>query len=159
MDDLREIEAIKRLKYRYMRCLDQKRWSELAECLTDDVETAYGGGKYAFQGREAVMRFLEESMGSPTFLSSHRVHQPEIELTSPTTARGTWALEDVVIDPARRFYLQGAAFYEDEYVKRGEAWRIRRTGYARTFEFVEPLDRRPGFTLTAGGPSDSASRR
>jgi hypothetical protein len=150
MDDLREIEAIKRLKYRYMRCLDQKRWAELAECFTEDAETAYGGGKYAFRGREAVMRFLEDSMGSASFLSSHRVHHPEIDLTGPTTARGTWALEDVVIDPARKFYLQGAAFYEDEYVKVGDAWKIRKTGYTRTFEFVEPLDRRPGFTLTAG---------
>ena len=45
MDDLHEIEAIKRLKYRYMRCLDQKRWAELAECFTEDATTAYGGGK------------------------------------------------------------------------------------------------------------------
>ena len=31
MDELREIEAIKRLKYRYFRRLDSKRWEELAE--------------------------------------------------------------------------------------------------------------------------------
>jgi hypothetical protein len=152
MDDLHEIEAIKRLKYRYMRCLDQKRWVELAECFTEDAETAYGGGRYAFRGRDAVMRFLEESMGAASFLSSHRVHHPEIDLTGPAAARGTWALEDVVIDSARNFYLQGAAFYEDEYAKAGDVWRIRRTGYVRTFEFVEPLDRRPGFTLTVGDP-------
>lgn len=151
MDDLHEIEAIKRLKYRYMRCLDQKRWAELAECFTEDVETAYGGGKYAFSGRAAVMEFLETSMGSPTFLSSHRVHHPEIDLTGPDTARGIWALDDVVVDPGRKFYLQGAAFYEDEYVKRGDAWKIQRTGYTRTFEFIEPLDGRPGLTMTAGG--------
>jgi len=152
MNDLTESEAIKPLKYRYRRCLDQKRWAELAECFTEDAETAYGGGKYSFQGRDAVMRFLEESMGAATFLSSHRVHHPEIDVTSPTTARGTWALEDVVIDPARKFYLQGAAFYEDEYVKVGGAWKIQKTGYTRTFEFIEPLDQRPGFTLTAGAP-------
>jgi hypothetical protein len=29
-DDLVEVEAIKRLKYRYMRCLDQKLWDEMA---------------------------------------------------------------------------------------------------------------------------------
>jgi len=28
--DLVEIEAIKRLKYRYLRCLDLKLWDELA---------------------------------------------------------------------------------------------------------------------------------
>lgn len=156
MDALLEIEAIKRLKHRYVRCLDQKRWDELAACLTPDVETAYGGGKYAFRGRAAVMQFLRDAMGSPSFLSSHRVHQPEIELTSPTTACGTWALDDVVIDPERRFLLQGAAFYEDEYLKADGVWAIRRTGYTRTFEYVESFDQRPGLTLTAGWPPAGA---
>jgi hypothetical protein len=150
MDDLAEIEAIKRLKYRYMRCLDQKRWAELAECFTGDATTSYGGGKYAFSGRDAILRFLVEAMDRPSFLSSHRVHHPEIELTSPTTARGTWALEDFVLDPERRVIIQGAAFYRDEYVKDGEGWRIRSTGYERTFEFVESLADRPGLRVTAG---------
>jgi len=150
MDDLAEIEAIKRLKYRYMRCLDQKAWAELAECFTEDATTSYGGGKYAFSGRDAILRFLVEAMDRPSFLSSHRVHHPEIELASPTTARGTWALEDFVLDPERRVIIQGAAFYRDEYVKDGERWRIRSTGYERTFEFVESLADRPGLRVTAG---------
>jgi hypothetical protein len=154
MDDLAEIEAVKRLKYRYMRCLDQKRWAELAECFTEDATTSYGGGKYAFSGRDAILRFLVEAMDRPSFLSSHRVHHPEIELTSATTARGTWALEDFVLDPERRVIIQGAAFYRDEYVKEGGRWRIRSTGYERTFEFVESLADRPGLRVTAGyGPA------
>lgn len=152
MDDLREIEAIKRLKYVYMRCLDQKRWSELAECFTEDATTAYGGGKYTFSGRDAIMRFLVDAMDRPSFLSSHRVHHPEIEVTSPTTARGTWALEDLVLDPERKLLIQGAAFYADEYLKVDGRWRIRSTGYTRTFEFVESLAERPGLRVTAGYP-------
>ena len=150
MDELREIEAIKRLKYRYMRCLDQKRWAELGECFTDDARTSYGDGKYAFQGRDAILGFLVAAMDRPSFLSSHRVHHPEIDLISPTTARGTWALEDFVLDPERAIIIQGAAFYSDEYVKVGGQWRIAFTGYARTFEYVEPLSGRPGLRLTAG---------
>ena len=33
-EDLVEIELIKRLKYKYARCLDQKLWDEIAECFT-----------------------------------------------------------------------------------------------------------------------------
>lgn len=153
MDELLEIDAIKRLKYRYMRCLDQKRWTELADCFTEDATTSYGDGKYAFTGRDAILRFLSEAMGRPSFLSSHRVHHPEIELDGPASARGTWALEDFVIDPERRVIIQGAAFYEDAYAKTAGRWRIRATGYRRTFELVEPLDARPGLRLTAGLPS------
>ena len=33
-EDLVEIELIKRLKYKYARCLDQKLWDEIGECFT-----------------------------------------------------------------------------------------------------------------------------
>ena len=66
--DLVEIEAIKRLKYKYMRCLDQKRWDEIAECFTADATAAYSGGKYSYDGRDAIVEFLRKSMGADTFL-------------------------------------------------------------------------------------------
>jgi uncharacterized protein (TIGR02246 family) len=147
--DLHEIEAIKRLKYRYLRCLDQKRWDELAECFTEDARSSYGGGRYAFAGRDAIMDFLRKSMGAPSFLSSHRVHHPEIELTGPDTATGVWALEDTVIETRAGITIRGAAFYEDEYVKRDGAWKIRFTGYKRTYEEIESRRDRPGLRLTA----------
>lgn len=56
-------------------------------------------------------------MDRPTFLSSHRVHQPEIRLTSASSATGVWALEDYALDLEHDFRLRGAAFYSDEYVK------------------------------------------
>ena len=138
MLDLQEIEAIKQLKYKYMRCVDQKLWQELADCFSPDATCDYGDGKFSFQGREAVMKFLVDAMDRPSFLSSHRVHHPEIRLTSATTATGIWALEDYVIDLQHDFRLHGAAFYSDEYVKLAGEWKIRCTGYRRTFEEIEP---------------------
>ncbi len=136
--ELVEIEQIKRLKYKYMRCIDQKLWDEMRECFTADATTAYSGGKYAFEGIEAIMKFMVESMDRPSFLSSHRVHHPEIRLTSDSTATGTWALEDYVVDTQHEITIHGAAFYEDRYVKRDGEWKIQHTGYERTFEEMGP---------------------
>lgn len=147
--DLVEIELIKRLKYRYMRCLDQKLWDEMAETLAPDAVASYSAGKYAFEGRDAILEFFRQSMGSPSFLSSHRVHHPEIDLTGATTATGTWALEDVVVDASRDFSLRGAAFYSDDYVKLDGAWRIKRTAYKRTYEEVWKRSAPAPQTLTA----------
>lgn len=147
--DLQELEAIKRLKYRYLRCLDQKLWDELADCFTADARSSYGGGRYAFEGRDAIMDFLRKAMGAPSFLSSHRAHHPEIELTGPDTATGVWALEDTVIETRAAITIRGAAFYTDEYVKVDGAWKIRFTGYRRTWEEVESRRDRPGLRLTA----------
>ena len=154
-----EIEAIKQLKYKYMRCLDQKRWDEMAEVFTEDATAAYSGGKYSYQGRDAILEFLSSSMGADTFHSSHQVHQPEIQLTSESTATGTWALQDVVIDLKWEITIRGAAFYEDEYAKQDGVWRIQHTGYRRLYEEMESRKDKPELKLTAswwqsGGSSD-----
>ncbi len=148
-DDLVEIELIKRLKYKYLRCLDQKRWDEIGECFTDDVTAAYSGGAYSFEGRDAIVEFLVESMGAESFLSSHRCHHPEIDLVSATEASGVWALEDVVVDETLGVSIRGAAFYEDRYVKVDGQWLMSETGYRRTYEEIHPRSSIEGLAMTA----------
>jgi hypothetical protein len=150
MVDLHELEAIKRLKYKYLRCIDQKRWKELEGCFTEDATSSYGGGRYSQTGRDAILAFLVEAMDRPTLFSSHCVHHPEIEFTSATTATGIWALEDTVIDTQHDITIRGAAFYHDEYVKVDGAWRIRHTGYERTFEEMQSRKESPSLRLTHG---------
>jgi ketosteroid isomerase-like protein len=145
-DDLVELEQIKRLKYAYVRGVDQKRWDVVASCFTEDAVASYGGGKYRYDGRDAVMGFLERALSDEGMLTSHKVHQPEIELTGDGTATGVWALDDVVVIPAAQLVIRGAAFYEDDYVKVDGAWKIRRTGYKRVYEEMES---RPDVRLTA----------
>ena len=153
MSDLGEIEAIKQLKYRYIRCLDLKRWDEMAQCLCDDVRAAYGDGRYCFEGRDALLEFFRRNLG-PEMVTAHHVHQPEIELLGPSSARGSWALEDTVINTEHGFTIRGAAFYEDEYEKVEGCWRIRSTGYQRLYEEFEPRSARPGLRLTANRWAD-----
>lgn len=159
LDELVAIEQIRRLKYKYVRCLDLKLWDEIAECFTDDAVAQYSGGKYAFEGRDAILEFLTRTMSDEGFLSSHKVHHPEIDLTGPDTAVATWALDDVVVIPALEVTIRGAAFYEDEYLRVDDIWRIKRTGYRRVYEEMESRGDARGLRLTAsywatGGRSD-----
>ncbi len=149
MVDLQAIEAIKRLKYQYLRCLDLKQWDEMAECFTEDATAAYGDGKYSFAGRDQIMQFLREALGPREKISSHRVQQPEIDFTSATTATGVWALDDIVIDTKSNTVIRGAAFYRDEYVKIGGQWKIKSTGYQRLFEERLSRSDTPSWRLTA----------
>jgi hypothetical protein len=148
MLDLHELEAIKRLKYRYLRSLDLKQWDELGACLTDDCKSAYGDGHFSFDGRAAIVAFLKDALGPATRITSHRVHQPEIDFTSSTTATGIWALDDVVIETEAKLTIRGAAFYHDEYVKLGGEWKIAKTGYKRIYEETESRTDTPSLTLT-----------
>ncbi len=129
-----DIEAIKRLKHKYFRCLDSKLWDEMAECFVPDATTSYTDGKYSFKGIEAIMDFLKKSLGSDNVLSMHQGHQPEIDITSDTTAKGIWASEAGLVILDRNAATREVNFYHDEYVKVGGQWKIKHTGYRRLFE-------------------------
>ena len=144
-----DLEAIRQLKYRYFRALDCKDWDALGNTLSQDATTSYDNGRYAFEGRAAILEFLRGALGSPNMISMHHGHHPEIEITGDASARGTWYLEDMVIFREANTVLRGAAFYHDEYVRIDGEWKIRSTGYERTFEEIElraaPLQLRTRF--------------
>ncbi len=159
LEDLLDVHAIHELKHRYLRCLDQKAWDELATCFTADATARYGGGAIELDGRDAILAFLTESMGSTGMLTSHRGTQPEIDLVGPAEATGIWALEDVVIHQDFGVTIHGASFYEDRYVKVDGSWLIQATGYKRTYEEIWPRSSVEGIRLSAdfwatGGRSD-----
>jgi hypothetical protein len=145
--ELVEVEAIRQLKYRYLRLLDQNRVEEMGDLFTDDATAAYSDGKWTFKGRAEILEFL----GRRRRVSLHTAHHPEITLADENTAIGTWALEDV------QFYedgtmLHGAAYYHDIYLKVEGRWRIHSTGYERSFELRGPI---PGKVVP--GPASGAA--
>jgi uncharacterized protein (TIGR02246 family) len=119
MDD---IEAIKQLKARYCRTMDTKDWAAMRLVFTDDVTmdtTDSGGG--VVSGADDFMAFLVGAIGD--VVTVHQCHTPEIEVTSPTTATGIWAMEDM-LRFADGTELHGYGHYHESYRKADGAWRI-----------------------------------
>ncbi len=150
--DLVEIERIRRLKYRYLRCVDLKRWDEIGDVFTDDATADYGtpsaGRPLNLANREEIVAFLRDSLGND-IITLHSAGQPEIDVDGDT-ATGTWRFEDTVIATAYKVVITGAAFYEDTYRRCGDgAWRISHTGYQRIYEASMSLDDLPTWRLTA----------
>lgn len=155
-EDLVAIEEIKRLKYRYARLLDTKDWEGIRDCFVEDATASYSGGQLAFEGREAIVGFLVNALGTENMITSHTMGQPEIELTGPDSATGTWALQDLVIVVDAGLEIRGAAFYDDRYVKTPDGWRFAHTGYRRVYEEMGP--RAPDLRLTAMWADGGRSR-
>jgi hypothetical protein len=145
---LEDLEAIKRLKHRYFRCLDLKRWDELGECFAADATVDYGDGRYRFRGVPAIVDFLRGALGRESgAIGVHHGHHPEIERTGETTARGTWALYNYFFKAAEKRAVRLAAYYHDEYVRVDGAWRIRHTGYTTIFHEEWSRDDTPSLRL------------
>lgn len=150
--DLIALEEIRRLKYRYLRCVDQKRWDEFADTLTEDATADYGtpalGEPLVLTGRAAIVGFMRERLGND-IITTHFAGQPEIDIDGDE-ATGTWCFEDTVIATEHQVMIRGCAFYEDRYRRDADgAWRISRTGYTRTYEMMVSLAELKSFQLTA----------
>jgi hypothetical protein len=138
--NIADIEAIKQVKYRYLRALDTKHWDDFADTLAEDIKADYGpsiGAELHFTNRTDLVEYMRTSLG-PNVITEHRVTHPEIIVTGDT-ASGSWYLQDRVIVAEFNFMLIGAAFYRDQYRRTDDGWKISGTGYDRTYDATMSL--------------------
>jgi ketosteroid isomerase-like protein len=93
------IEEIKQLKARYFRCMDTKDWAGFEAVFAPDVTVDYtplGGNSadWSASGQPNVVAFVRKTV-EPA-ITIHHGHMPEVEVTSPTTARAVFAMEDLI---------------------------------------------------------------
>jgi hypothetical protein len=141
MADADAIEAIKRVKYRYLRALDTKHWDDFADTLTEDIVGDYGsslGQEHHFTNRTELVEYMRTSMPAGV-ITEHRVTHPEITVDGEV-AEATWYLQDRVIVPEYNFMLFGAGFYHDRYRKTEDGWKICATGYDRTYDVSQSVE-------------------
>lgn len=89
IDRLLAIEDIKQLKARYFRCVDQKDWECWRNVFSPDF--VYQRPSGAIRGGDGMIEFIKMVGLSDRVKTVHHGHMPEIEILSPTTARGIWA--------------------------------------------------------------------
>jgi len=141
MADSDAIEAIKRVKYRYLRALDTKHWDDFADTLTEDIVGDYGsslGKEHHFTNRRELVEYMRTSMPAGV-ITEHRVTHPEITVDGEV-AEATWYLQDRVIVPEYNFMLFGAGFYHDRYRNTPDGWKICATGYDRTYDVSQSVE-------------------
>ena len=141
MADVDAIEAIKQVKYRYLRALDTKHWDDFAETLTEDIVGDYGsslGKEHHFTNRTDLVEYMRTSMPAGV-ITEHRVTHPEITVDGDE-GTATWYLQDRVIVPEYNFMLFGAGFYHDRYRRTPDGWKICATGYDRTYDVSQSVE-------------------
>ena len=129
--ELWDIEQIKRVKRRNLRCLDMKLWDEMGETFHPDVTTSWVNGDLVLNGRDEVMKFMRSipfAQGDKV-LTVHQPTAPEIDLTGPGTAKGIWRLYNPMNDKDQGDSQLLVAFYIDEYTRLDGQWLISHTGH------------------------------
>lgn len=149
LDKLVAIEDIKKAKARYFRAVDTKEFDLLYSVFTEDAtfdmrqamrDPVTGKPDHIqdlplIEGRPGIIELISGTDGVQTV---HHGHNPEIEITSETTATGIWPMEDIAIVPGAGF--RGYGHYRETYVKTDEGWRIKTLLLTRTLVAFNSVD-------------------
>ena len=128
MANLMDVEAIKQLKARYFRLMDNKEWDAWGEVFTQEARLQWGEAEEdSATGRAGIVAAVSRAVGPA--VTCHHGHMPEIAVQDADQASAIWAMEDIVQTP--EYDLHGYGHYSDEYRRVDGKWRISRTHLTR----------------------------
>ena len=120
------VEEIRQLKARYFRCMDTKDWAGLAAVFAPDavLDHREAEAEEPVTGAQEIADFIEDAIRD--VVTVHHGHMSEIEILTPTTARGIWAMEDKLWWPVGSEVqtMHGYGHYHEEYRKVDGEWKI-----------------------------------
>ncbi|GJM39572.1 MAG: bile-acid 7-alpha-dehydratase [Acidimicrobiales bacterium] len=126
-EELVDIEAIRQLKARYFRLMDQKQWDDWRDVFVEDVEIRTPddtGDPTPIIGRDVFVDGLVPMIDAvPTV---HHGHMSEIAVDGDA-ATGVWSMEDHLWWPPESGlgHMWGTGWYEETYRRCADgAWRI-----------------------------------
>lgn len=127
VETLLEIEAIRELVARRVRCIDEKDWAGFSATYAPDAVSysVQGPGGVETVGAELIGARVAEVLKDRTTV--HHIHPSEIRVLTPTTAEGIIPLEDWLWweDGGRSLYLHGFGHYRQTFEKIDGRWLIK----------------------------------
>ncbi len=128
---LEEIQAIRRLKARYWRSLDYRRFDELGQCFAEDGMIDVPENNFTLRGPQQISEVMPQALAG--MVTVHQGHNEDIAITGPGTATGRWTLHDILYHSATGVKSVGWGFYEDDFVKVDGEWKIKTVRLKRPF--------------------------
>jgi hypothetical protein len=126
------IEEIGRTKAKYFRTIDTKDWNGLKTVFTPDCAWDFSdaGAKnillrgFTKTGPEEIVEFVRDAIHGA--ITVHHGHMAEIDVVSPTAARGVWSMFDRLWFPegAPLREIEAYGHYHETYTRIGDAWLI-----------------------------------
>jgi hypothetical protein len=152
IQELLDIEAIKRLKAAYFRCMDQQDWDGFADLLTDDFEVIFAVPAEQFYPDDATElpdgRMLADRarllawmrVGAQGMRTVHHAHMPVIEITGPDSATGSWSMTDYTGWTGEHgpVWMCSYGSHQETYRRTGDRWRICHSVFERHDLFTLP---------------------
>lgn len=124
IEQLEALEAIRKLKHRYLNACDLKEVDTIRNCFAEGpIEIDYGPlGR--FEDRDSFIELYSRMACQPNVIDSHHGANPEIDLLSPTEAKARWALSYFNLDADSGATRRLGVVYDDRYRLIEGQWKI-----------------------------------
>lgn len=131
---LEALEAIQRLKHRYLNACDLKQVETIRDCFAEGEILIDYGPLGSFRDRDSFVAVYRELACQPRVIDLHHGSNPEIDLLNEDEAAARWALCYFNLDAETGATRQLGGFYQDRYRREGGQWRIVETAFRGHFE-------------------------
>ena len=121
---LEDIEAIRKLKARYLNACDRKDPERVRSCFANGrvvVDCEYRG---IFNTADEFVAYYTGAACHDFVFDKHQAGNAEIDLLDDTHARGLWCLDYRNVNTRDRRLTLMSVFYHDAYEKIGGDWKI-----------------------------------
>jgi hypothetical protein len=128
LQELAEIESLKKVMAKYSRFGDTQNWVEFRTLFVEDSVFSFEAMPRAnpdapqaatIQGLDTFIGGMAEMLkGAQT---CHRMYLPEITITGPGTAKSTWGIHDLV--KTQNCIFNGYGHIHQNYVKVNGEWK------------------------------------
>lgn len=125
LEQMVDIDEIRRLKAQYARFLDEQDWAALLSVFTDDcvfARTDADGCPVEIVGPEVIVGSLRDAIRGRR--TCHHCSAPEITFTGEGAAEGIWAAMYVQQGGHR-----GYGYYRDRYRRVDGRWLLQRSQF------------------------------
>ncbi len=124
---LEDLEAIRKLKARYLNACDMQDPERAKECFADGEVLIDMGHIGVFRHRDEFAALYRAAGCHPHVLDMHHGGNPEIEFIDDDHARGLWALDYRNINTRDKTVTFLSVIYHDEYARIGGEWKITKS--------------------------------
>jgi hypothetical protein len=127
IERLESLEAIRRLKSRYLNACDQQDPDSARDCFASGEILIDMGHLGVFRDREAFAELYRRLGCHPHVLDMHHGTNSEIDFIDDAHATGLWSLDYRSINTQQKTVTFLSVLYHDEYARTGGRWEITRS--------------------------------
>lgn len=138
--ELEDIEAIKQLKARYWFACDQRDAQGIKDCFVNQGLLIDFGFIGQFTDIDQFLALFLQMTDKPSHIDLHHGLAPEIQIIDEVSACGRWRMQFQLIETQTQVAQFMGGYYQDQYRKQGQEWKIATTKYNLTFNLMMQKD-------------------